>query len=203
MGRIYVRSCRDYDQAASTELCAEHPVRIAFSFDEQRGLPEQLISSSGVDLISKYPGGDRTSRFSRRLRPKSRADFAFVFDDAQTYSADLDAITRRLLEELSRDWDLSFEVIHGFAHPLLTTAEIETLRLKYHGFTAKQIARIRACSPRTVEKHIENVYHKTGAQKLTPEMLRLMETCFYVLLPDTSWYTKLHDLGDNRPRTSP
>jgi hypothetical protein len=202
MATIYIRNDQHAGTATASVDFSGQPLRVAFSF-ELPCLPSPELDQSGDSgPTTPYSGLETLSPLPNPFRDSSRVTLAFVLAPGQQYPAALQIVSRRLREELGRTMELSFEAVDFCPKPFLTTAEIETLRLKYQGFTAKQVARIRACSPRTVEKHIENVYHKTGAQKLTPEMLRLMETCFYVLLPDTSWGTRNRTSDVNRPRST-
>ena len=53
----------------------------------------------------------------------------------------------------------------------LTEIETEICDLLFIGKTAKQIANIRTCSYRTIERHRANIKIKLGGEKLSPYML--------------------------------
>ncbi|MBI1266536.1 MAG: hypothetical protein GC193_03790 [Cryomorphaceae bacterium] len=48
--------------------------------------------------------------------------------------------------------------------PLLSAVEMEILRLIREGYISKEIANIRKCSPRTIEKHRSNIMKKLQLQ---------------------------------------
>ena len=48
-------------------------------------------------------------------------------------------------------------------HPTLSTREVEVLQLLARGLSNRAIAETLVLSPRTVERHLENLYRKTGA----------------------------------------
>ena len=56
----------------------------------------------------------------------------------------------------------------------LTEIERQVCRLLSRGRTAKQIALVRECSRRTVERHIANVKSKVEGAKLSPAVLCLI-----------------------------
>jgi hypothetical protein len=163
------------------------PFRLAFRFEGQRdNAPTARVPAPAV-LIEPVLANASLMLVGELIdRPQSHqpTTVTFVMSEGIPESRELQLLSRRLRDEIGRQSKISFDVVDDCAYPFLTSAEIQTLRFKYQGFTAKQIARVRGCSPRTVEKHIENVYQKTAAGKLTPDMLRLMETCFYVLLSE-------------------
>ena len=56
----------------------------------------------------------------------------------------------------------------------LTEIERQVCRLLLCGRTAKQIALVRECSHRAVERHIANVKGKVEGEKLSPAVLCLI-----------------------------
>ena len=65
---------------------------------------------------------------------------------------------------------LSKTACHLSVSPL-TAIEYAVCSLLFLGNTAKEIATIRNCSFRTIEKHIENIKMKIGGRRLSPIIL--------------------------------
>jgi DNA-binding NarL/FixJ family response regulator len=65
----------------------------------------------------------------------------------------------------------------------VTDRELAVLDLMADGLIAAAIARRLGISPRTVSKHIENIYRKLGAHDRTTAVLRSQAMGFLPLVP--------------------
>lgn len=87
---------------------------------------------------------------------------------------DFDESDRLVLRLLRPHLETAFRRL-AFPAPRLTPRETDVLRLVRDGQTNKQIARRLAVTQATVEKHLENVYARTGVQSRV-QAVNLFET---------------------------
>lgn len=60
----------------------------------------------------------------------------------------------------------------------ITRRESNVLNFLRQGYTAKAIAKILSCSPRTIEKHVENIKHKFDAHTKSELIYKLSDSIF-------------------------
>jgi DNA-binding CsgD family transcriptional regulator len=94
----------------------------------------------------------------RRYRPRALEAFDAAIDIYRRHGAG-----QRWIDRVERDRKHVVGTLHPPQYPSgLSEREVEVLRLIAEGKSGREIAEALVISVRTVERHIENIYHKTG-----------------------------------------
>ncbi len=151
---------------------------VGFAFDLSRLDPSQGFTL-GLDRVSSRQGTARARiSGSNRQGQRLKLSVKVVAPGVSGPSLLKASVEDQLQSVLGTSFSVAVELAPALEKSLLTPSEIDILRLRYRGLTAKEIAKYRGCSHRTVEKHIENITQKAGVTKMVPAMLQVMEECF-------------------------
>jgi DNA-binding CsgD family transcriptional regulator len=180
-----IRSALAYERL-TTALDAQASGIIAVSSD---GKP-QFVSEFARGILEKYFAGEKraANALPETLRDWikqanaafGKKDFSMPPEPLKIRGADGELTVRLMFNETTRERTLlldekKFSSPKAFERLNLTPREAEILFFIAQGKSDDIIAALCRISPRTVHKHVENIYAKLGVENRTAAMLRALE----------------------------
>lgn len=150
----------------------------------------QFISDFARRLLEKYFAGEKRaenslpeimSNWVKQTRAgQNPEDFSLPSPPLKITEARGELVVRFMCNEQTREQTLlleekTFPSPQMFAHLPMTKREAEILFWITQGKSDGVIAALLGISPRTVQKHVENIYTKLGVETRTAAMLRALE----------------------------